>query len=90
MSVAIEFKGISRHYGDVKALDDVSFCVQEGEFFSMLGPSGSGKTTSLRLMAGFEQPSSGSLTLLGREASGTAPYERDVSTVFRTMRCFRI
>ena len=88
MSVAIEFKGISRHYGDVKALDDVSFCVQEGEFLSMLGPSGSGKTTSLRLMAGFEQPSSGSLTLLGREASGTAPYERDVNTVFQDYALF--
>ena len=47
MPVAIEFKDISRHYGEVKALDSVSFTVQEGEFFSMLGPSGSGKTTSL-------------------------------------------
>lgn len=88
MSVAIEFKGISRHYGDVRALDGVSFTVQEGEFFSMLGPSGSGKTTSLRLMAGFEQPSSGSLTLMGREASGTPPYERDVNTVFQDYALF--
>lgn len=88
MPVAIEFKGISRHYGDVKALDGVSFTVQEGEFFSMLGPSGSGKTTSLRLMAGFEQPSSGSLTLMGREASGTPPYERDVNTVFQDYALF--
>ncbi|MBX9818100.1 MAG: ABC transporter ATP-binding protein [Burkholderiaceae bacterium] len=88
MPVAIEFKGISRHYGDVKALDGVSFTVQEGEFFSMLGPSGSGKTTSLRLMAGFEQPSSGSLTLMGQEASGTPPYERDVNTVFQDYALF--
>lgn len=88
MSVAIEFKGISRHYGDVRALDGVSFTVQEGEFFSMLGPSGSGKTTSLRLMAGFEQPSNGSLTLMGREASGTPPYERDVNTVFQDYALF--
>lgn len=88
MSVAIEFKNISRHYGEVKALDGVSFTVQEGEFFSMLGPSGSGKTTSLRLMAGFEQPSSGSLTLLGREAAGTPPYERDVNTVFQDYALF--
>lgn len=88
MSVAIEFQGISRHYGDVKALDGVSFSVQEGEFFSMLGPSGSGKTTSLRLMAGFEQPSKGSLRLLGREAAGTAPYERDVNTVFQDYALF--
>ncbi len=88
MPVAIEFKGISRHYGDVKALDGVSFTVQEGEFFSMLGPSGSGKTTSLRLMAGFEQPSSGSLTLMGQEAAGTPPYERDVNTVFQDYALF--
>ncbi len=88
MPVAIEFKDISRHYGEVKALDGVSFTVQEGEFFSMLGPSGSGKTTSLRLMAGFEQPSSGSLTLMGQEATGTPPYERDVNTVFQDYALF--
>lgn len=88
MPVAIEFQQISRHYGDVKALDNVSFSVEEGEFFSMLGPSGSGKTTSLRLMAGFEQPTSGSLTLMGKEASGTPPYERDVNTVFQDYALF--
>jgi putative spermidine/putrescine transport system ATP-binding protein len=88
MPVAIEFKGVSRHYGEVRALDGVSFTVEEGEFFSMLGPSGSGKTTSLRLMAGFEQPSSGSLTLMGQEASGTPPYERDVNTVFQDYALF--
>ena len=88
MPVAIEFKGVGRHYGAVKALDGVSFTVQEGEFFSMLGPSGSGKTTSLRLMAGFEQPSFGSLQLMGKEASGTPPYERDVNTVFQDYALF--
>ena len=88
MSVAIEFKDVSRHYGAVKALDSVSFTVQEGEFFSMLGPSGSGKTTSLRLMAGFEQPTSGRLTLLGVEASRTPPYARDVNTVFQDYALF--
>jgi putative spermidine/putrescine transport system ATP-binding protein len=88
MSVAIEFHQVSRHYGPVKALDLVSFSVKEGEFFSMLGPSGSGKTTSLRLMAGFEQPSNGRLTLLGQEASGTPPYARDVNTVFQDYALF--
>ena len=87
-SEAIAFSGVSRHYGSVKALDRVSFTVQEGEFFSMLGPSGSGKTTSLRLMAGFEQPSSGSLTLFGQEAAGTPPYARDVNTVFQDYALF--
>ncbi|NVO07201.1 MAG: ATP-binding cassette domain-containing protein, partial [Rhodoferax sp.] len=88
MSVAIAFKDVSRHYGAVKALDQVSFSVEEGEFFSMLGPSGSGKTTSLRLMAGFEQPTSGSLQLMGQEAAGTPPYARDVNTVFQDYALF--
>ncbi|WP_394791473.1 ABC transporter ATP-binding protein [Rhodoferax sp.] len=88
MTEAIAFTDVSRHYGSVKALDRVSFTVREGEFFSMLGPSGSGKTTSLRLMAGFEQPSSGNLTLLGQEASGTPPYARDVNTVFQDYALF--
>lgn len=88
MSVAIEFKAVSQTFGHVKALDRVSFSVHEGEFFSMLGPSGSGKTTCLRLMAGFEQPSSGSLRLLGSDALGAAPYERDVNTVFQDYALF--
>jgi putative spermidine/putrescine transport system ATP-binding protein len=88
MSAAIEFKDVSRHYGNVRALDSVSFTVQEGEFFSMLGPSGSGKTTSLRLMAGFEQPTHGSIKLMGQEAAGTPPYARDVNTVFQDYALF--
>jgi putative spermidine/putrescine transport system ATP-binding protein len=88
MPVAIEFEQVCRHYGEVKALDRISFSVKEGEFFSMFGPSGSGKTTSLRLMAGFEQPSSGHLRLMGREAAGTAPYDRDVNTVFQDYALF--
>lgn len=88
MPVAIAFDHVSRHYGAVRALDQVSFQVEEGEFFSMLGPSGSGKTTSLRLMAGFEQPSSGSIALMGREAAGTPPYARDVNTVFQDYALF--
>jgi putative spermidine/putrescine transport system ATP-binding protein len=88
MSVAIAFENVSRHYGVVKALDQVSFQVEKGEFFSMLGPSGSGKTTSLRLMAGFEQPGSGSIRLMGREAAGTPPYARDVNTVFQDYALF--
>ena len=85
---AIEFIHITRQYGSVKALDDVSFTVREGEFFSMLGPSGSGKTTSLRLMAGFEQPDSGDLTLMDRQATGVPPYLRDVNTVFQDYALF--
>ena len=56
----------------------------------MLGPSGSGKTTCLRLIAGFEQLSGGTITIFGKEASELPPWERDVNTVFQTTRCFRI
>ncbi len=59
MTAAIEFRGVSRVYGDVRAVDDVSFAIETGEFFAMLGPSGSGKTSCLRLVAGFDSPSSG-------------------------------
>ena len=82
LTAAVEFEGVSRTYGDVKAVDRVSFSIRDGEFFSMLGPSGSGKTTCLRLIAGFETPSAGSIRIHGAEAAGVPPYERDVNTVF--------
>lgn len=63
MPLAVQLTEVSRTFGDVRAVDRVSIDIQEGEFFSMLGPSGSGKTTCLRLIAGFEQPSSGSIRL---------------------------
>ena len=88
MVAAVEFYGVSRHYGQVRAVDDVTISVAEGEFFSMLGPSGSGKTTCLRLIAGFEQPSFGSIKIFGQEASGTPPYEREVNTVFQDYALF--
>jgi putative spermidine/putrescine transport system ATP-binding protein len=92
MVAAVEFSAISRHYGAddkvVKAVDDVTISVAEGEFFSMLGPSGSGKTTCLRLIAGFEQPSHGSIKIFGKEAVGRPPYEREVNTVFQDYALF--
>ena len=88
MAIAVEFSTVSRHYGDVRAVDTVTIAVEEGEFFSMLGPSGSGKTTCLRLIAGFEQPSLGSIKIFGVEAAGTPPYEREVNTVFQDYALF--
>jgi putative spermidine/putrescine transport system ATP-binding protein len=88
MVTAVEFSAVSRHYGDVRAVDNISISVAEGEFFSMLGPSGSGKTTCLRLIAGFEQPTSGSIKIFGKEAAGTPPYEREVNTVFQDYALF--
>lgn len=88
MTPAVEFTEVKRHYGTVRAVDGVSLRIEEGEFFSMLGPSGSGKTTCLRLIAGFEQPSAGSIRIHGIEAAGVAPYARDVNTVFQDYALF--
>ena len=85
---AVSFRGVSRHYGEVKAADDLSFDIGEGEFFSMLGPSGSGKTTCLRLIAGFEQPTAGQVHIGGKPMQGVPPYERDVNTVFQDYALF--
>jgi osmoprotectant transport system ATP-binding protein len=88
MSAAIEFRDVSRVYGEVRAVDRVSLTVQAGEFFAMLGPSGSGKTTCLRLIAGFETPDSGSMLLDGRDVTDEPPYARAVNTVFQDYALF--
>jgi putative spermidine/putrescine transport system ATP-binding protein len=85
---AVEFVQVSRYFSDVKAVDEVSFTIQQGEFFAMLGPSGSGKTTCLRLIAGFDYPTAGSIRLLGQAATKLPPYERDVNTVFQDYALF--
>jgi putative spermidine/putrescine transport system ATP-binding protein len=86
--VAVRFSDVSRVFNDVRAVDQVSFEVRDGEFFSMLGPSGSGKTTCLRLIAGFEQPDAGHIEVHGRNVEGVPPYERDVNTVFQDYALF--
>jgi putative spermidine/putrescine transport system ATP-binding protein len=88
MTAAIEFRGVSRVYGQVRAVDDVSFTVEPGEFFAMLGPSGSGKTTCLRLVAGFDTPDRGQVLLDGSDVSEVPPYERNVNTVFQDYALF--
>ena len=88
MPIAVQFTHVCRQFGDVTAVDRVSIDIEDGEFFSMLGPSGSGKTTCLRLIAGFEQPSSGSIRIHGEEATGLPPYQRDVNTVFQDYALF--
>ncbi|MBC8028261.1 MAG: ABC transporter ATP-binding protein [Steroidobacteraceae bacterium] len=88
MTAAIEFKNVSRVFGDVRAVDDVSFSIEPGEFFAMLGPSGSGKTSSLRLIAGFDAPTAGKVLLDGTDVSAVPPYERNVNTVFQDYALF--
>src|SRR5262245_53317670 len=85
---AIRFDKVSRHFGDVKAVDNTDLEIRDGEFFSMLGPSGSGKTTCLRMIAGFDRPTSGSIFLYGQDVSDLPPYERDVNTVFQDYALF--
>ena len=85
---AIEFQGVSRFYGDVRAVDSLDLIIYDGEFFTLLGPSGSGKTTSLRMIAGFEQPTAGRITLYGQEVTNLPPYERPVNTVFQDYALF--
>jgi putative spermidine/putrescine transport system ATP-binding protein len=85
---AVRFAAVSRRFGDVRAVDAVSFDIADGQFFSLLGPSGSGKTTCLRLIAGFEQPDAGTIEVHGVNVSGVPPYERDVNTVFQDYALF--
>ncbi|MCO6444625.1 MAG: ABC transporter ATP-binding protein [Anaerolineae bacterium] len=85
---AVVLKGVSKHFGGVKALDYIDLEIYDGEFFSMLGPSGSGKTTSLRIVAGFEQPTAGRVMLYGRDVTTTPPFDRDVNTVFQDYALF--
>ena len=75
MTAAIEFRGVSRVFGEVRAVDDVSFAIEPGEFFAMLGPSGSGKTSCLRLVAGFDTPDRGQVLLDGADVLTLTPRE---------------
>ena len=85
---AIRFDQVSRHFGEVKAVDQTDLEIRDGEFFSMLGPSGSGKTTCLRMIAGFDRPTAGHIYLYGQDVSDLPPYERDVNTVFQDYALF--
>jgi putative spermidine/putrescine transport system ATP-binding protein len=84
----VSLEGVRKTYGDVVAVDSVDLEVHRGEFFTMLGPSGSGKTTTLRLIAGFEQPDSGRILLGGVDVSRQPPYARMVNTVFQDYALF--
>jgi len=84
----IRLKSLRKTYGDVVAVDDVSLEIARGEFFTMLGPSGSGKTTTLRMIAGFEIPTAGSVELGGEDVSKLPPYDRPVNTVFQDYALF--
>jgi putative spermidine/putrescine transport system ATP-binding protein len=84
----VRLEGLVKRYGDVEAVAGIDLEIADGEFFSMLGPSGSGKTTTLRMIAGFEQPTEGRVLLHGRDVTGVPPFDRDVNTVFQDYALF--
>ncbi|MFC9593579.1 ABC transporter ATP-binding protein [Streptomyces sp. NPDC056944] len=86
--MAIRLTGLRKAYGRTEAVAGVDLEIADGEFFSMLGPSGSGKTTVLRMIAGFETPTAGTVELAGRDVTRLAPFERDVHTVFQDYALF--
>src|SRR5690242_2297359 len=85
---AVRLRDLRKSFGETHAVAGVDLEIRDGEFFSMLGPSGSGKTTVLRMIAGFETPTGGSVELAGQEVTGLAPFERDVHTVFQDYALF--
>ena len=88
MTDAVRFEGVSKRFGSTTAVDDLNLTVRQGEFFSLLGPSGCGKTTTLRMVAGFEQPTEGSIFLDDEPVAGVPPYRRNVNTVFQSYALF--
>lgn len=87
-AVAVRLSGVTKSFGEFVAVDDVSLDIYEGEFFSLLGPSGCGKTTTLRMIAGFEEPTSGEISMDGDQVQGVPPYRRPVNTVFQSYAIF--
>lgn len=88
MTSILELRHVSKNFGSFEAVQDVSISVRPGEFYALLGPSGCGKTTTLRLIAGFEEASSGDILLSGERINHLRPYERNVSTVFQSYALF--
>ena len=84
----IEFRGVVKRFGDFTAVDGVDLGIYEREFFALLGPSGCGKTTLMRMLAGFEHPTSGEILLAGQDLAGKQPYERPVNMMFQSYALF--
>jgi spermidine/putrescine transport system ATP-binding protein len=86
--VAVRLSNVTKSFGEFVAVDDLTLDIQEGEFFSLLGPSGCGKTTTLRMIAGFEEPTQGEISVAGEPVQGVPPYRRPVNTVFQSYAIF--
>ena len=88
MTADLHVDGVTKDFGDVRAVDDVDFTVEEGKFLTLLGPSGCGKTTTLRMIAGFETPTEGRVILGDRDLTALEPYKRPTSMVFQNYALF--
>jgi spermidine/putrescine transport system ATP-binding protein len=86
--VAVRLSNVTKSFGEFVAVDDLTLDIQEGEFFSLLGPSGCGKTTTLRMIAGFDEPTQGEISVAGEPVQGVPPYRRPVNTVFQSYAIF--
>jgi len=84
----VEIVNVTKQFGDTKAVDDLTLRIERGKFYSFLGPSGCGKTTTLRMIAGFEEPTQGEIRIAGANVEGLPPYKRNVNTVFQHYALF--
>ena len=86
--IVVQLDGVTKRYGSVLAVADLSVEIRQGEFFSLLGPSGCGKSTTLRMIGGFERPSAGTITIRGKPSNDVPPYKRDTNMVFQQLALF--
>ena len=85
---SVRLDGVSKRFGEFAAVRDVDLEIAQGEFFTLLGPSGCGKTTTLRMIAGFEQPTAGKIQIEGADVAGLPPHRRPTNTVFQSYALF--
>ena len=88
MGKIVEIEGVNKIYGSNPVVRDLNLTVDEGEFLTLLGSSGCGKTTTLRMIAGFEEPTTGTITVEGEKVEDKEPFERNVNTVFQSYALF--
>ncbi|MFW6116839.1 MAG: ABC transporter ATP-binding protein [bacterium] len=88
VDIAVELRNVTKRFGDVVAVDDVSLEIRDNEFFSLLGPSGCGKTTTLRIIGGFEHPTVGQTYIAGRRVNSMPPHKRDTNMIFQNLALF--
>jgi spermidine/putrescine transport system ATP-binding protein len=84
----VRLDGVTKRFAETTAVDDLTLEIEQGEFFSLLGPSGCGKTTTLRMIGGFEEPTMGTVYLVGKDVTNLPAYQRDVNTVFQSYALF--